>query len=359
MGERTRRETSLSAQSVLDGPQGDHDRGGSRSGVPDRSHRQWHLGDDAWYPERQGFHENHGGCDYGQPPSYFDPYTNPRLPEGIPTLAPRLEGEYLTDREGDEAATFIAANRDRRFFLHLAPYAVHTPIQAPKELVDEWRAKEPTHQKNAAYAAMVERVDAAVGKVLDALDEHGLAESTLVIFTSDNGGLLGPTDNRPLRSGKGYPYEGGIRVPAIVRWPGVIPAGSVSNEPISSIDWYPTIVDATGVSPPKKEVDGRSLVEHLRRGGKTSLGRSALYWHFPHYRQGREVPPYSIIRHGDWKLIRWHEGPTFELYHLRDDPSERRDLAPSLPYLVAELDAQLLGHLVSVGAKIPRRNPEL
>ena len=237
---------------------------------------KWHLGDDDWYPKRQGFDLNFGGCDYGQPPSYFDPYTNQRLSEGIPTLAPRKVGEYLTDREADEAVGFIRANQDKPFFLHMAHYAVHTPIQAKENLTARYDAKPKTNQKNAKYAAMIHSVDEATGRILAALDETGVADRTLVIFTSDNGGLRGPTQNAPLRSGKGFPYEGGIRVPLLVRWPARVRPGSVSHEPVISVDLLPTILEALGVPlPAQPAIDGRSLVAHLKSAGRMPLDRDA------------------------------------------------------------------------------------
>jgi arylsulfatase A-like enzyme len=171
---------------------------------------KWHLGADDWYPDRQGFDFNVGGCDFGQPPHYFDPYF--RKGQGsIPTLEPRRKGEYLTDREADEAVKFIHNHKDKPFFLYMAHYTVHTPIQAKEDLIEKYKAKPPTNQKNPTYAAMVESLDDAVGRICSALDELDLAENTIIFFTSDNGGLLGPTNNAPLRSGKGFPYEGGIR----------------------------------------------------------------------------------------------------------------------------------------------------
>ena len=319
---------------------------------------KWHLGDEAWYPQHQGFDENHGGCDYGQPPSYFDPYRNAALPQGIPGLPPRREGEYLADREADEAVGFITRNKARPFFLYLAPYAVHTPLQAKADATARYAQKVKTvaksAQKNATYAAMVESVDQAVGKVLDALDAEGLAARTLVVFTSDNGGLLGPTDNAPLRSGKGNPYEGGIRVPLIVRWPGVIEAGRVSALPVTSVDWLPTIAAATGAALPEGALDGASLMAHLRSADAAGAGRP-LFWHFPHYRG--EVAPHGIVRMGQWKLIEHYEGPTFELYDLSADLGEKRDLAPAQPDRVRAMAATLDAHLTAVGARRPRANP--
>ncbi len=316
---------------------------------------KWHLGPDAYYPESQGFDFNHGGCDYGQPPSYFDPYRNKRLEQGIPTLPPRREGEYLTDREADEAVRFIRAHANKPFFLYLANYAVHTPIQAKADVTAKYAARkgDKSRQKNAKYAAMVESVDDAIGRVLEALDSAGIAERTLIIFTSDNGGLLGPTHNAPLRSGKGYAYEGGIRVPVIVRWPGVVKPGGVSDEPVISYDWLPTILDATGAKrQPDQVVDGVSLVEHLRSGAAKKLDREAIFWHFPHYRH--RPGPYSIIREGRYKLIKFWAGPQYELYDLAADLSETKDLAAEKPALVRALDAKLMAHLTAVGAKIPR-----
>jgi len=317
---------------------------------------KWHLGDDAFHPEHQGFDENHGGCDYGQPPSYFDPYRNERLPQGIPTLPPRRTGEYLTDREADEAVAFISNRRDRPFFLYLAHYAVHPPIQAEAALVARYAAKPKTEQANPIYAAMVHAVDGAMGRVLDALEEAGVADRTLVVFTSDNGGLIGPTNNAPLRSGKGHPYEGGIRVPFIVRWPGVVTAGRVSHQPVTSVDVLPTVLAAAGVAAPAgRDLDGISLLPHLRSAAAGVPAR-ALFWHFPHYRG--EVGPYGIVRDGDHKLIVRYEGPRFELFDLAHDLGETHDLAGAQPDRVARLHASLREHLAATGAKVPRPNPD-
>jgi arylsulfatase A len=315
---------------------------------------KWHLGPDDYYPTKQGFAFNYGGCDYGQPPSYFDPYSNGRLKQGIPTLKPRKEGEYLTDREGDEAVSFIKAHKDKPFFLYFANYAVHTPIQARKDITAKYEAKPKTNQKNAKYAAMVESVDQAVGKIIQTLEDEGLTDKTLIIFTSDNGGLSGPTNNQPLRAGKGYAYEGGIRVPVIVKWPGQIKAGSISEQPVISCDYMPTILEATANKPLAGQViDGVSLVSHLKSNGSKALDREAIYWHFPHYRH--KPGPYSIIRDGDFKLLKFYEGPKLELYNLRDDLSEKKDLASQMPEKVKALDAKLMAHLKSIHALIPRR----
>jgi arylsulfatase A-like enzyme len=316
---------------------------------------KWHLGADDWYPDKQGFDFNIGGCDFGQPPSYFDPYF--RKGQGqIPTLTPRRKGEYLTDREADEAVNFIRRHKDKPFFLYMAHYAVHTPIQAKEDLTEKYRKKPHYGQKNPAYAAMIQSVDDAVGAICSTLDELDLAKNTVVIFTSDNGGLSNVTNNAPLRAGKGYPYEGGIRVPVIIRWPGVIKPGSVSREPVTSVDYFPTICEAAGVQLPRdRSIDGLSLVEHLKSGGEKRLPRSAIFWHFPHYRG--DVVPYSIIRDGDFKLIKRYEGRTFELFNLKADLSEKTDLCEKMPEKVKVLDAKLSKWLQATGAKLPKPNP--
>ena len=315
---------------------------------------KWHLGPDDWFPEKQGFDFNFGGCDYGQPPSYFDPYKR-KNQDGIHGLPARKEGEYLTDREADEAVGFITEHKDKPFFLYLANYAVHTPIQAKAELKAKYEKKPKTNQKNAAYAAMVESVDDCVGKVLDTLEKLGLSDRTVVIFTSDNGGLLGPTHNAPLRSGKGFPYEGGIRVPVIVRWPGVTEPGSVSPVPVTSVDYFPTIVKSAGAKVPEAvAIDGADLMPVL--SGQGTLSRGSIFWHFPHYRG--KVIPYSIIRQGDWKLLKRYtvDGPTYELFDLGKDISEKNDVAAKNPDTVKALDAVLVDWLKQTGAKLPRKS---
>jgi len=330
---------------------------------------KWHLGADDWYPDKQGFDYNIGGCDFGQPPSYFDPYF--RKGQGyIPTLKPRHQGEYLTDREADESIRFVRRHKDKPFFLYLAHYAVHTPIQAKEELIEKYREKPLQGQKNPIYAAMIESVDDAVGKILSVLDELDLAERTVIFFTSDNGGLSGVTNNAPLRAGKGYPYEGGIREPLIIRWPKVIKAGTVSHEPVTSVDYFPTICELAGVPLPRdRAIDGVSLVEHLKSNGTKSLSREAIFWHFPHYRG--DVVPYSMIRAGNWKLIKQYPclrrdrlapaeagGKTFELFNLQEDLSEQNDLSQKMPEKVKELDAKLSDWLKATGAKLPIPNPD-
>ncbi len=327
---------------------------------------KWHLGDEAWYPEAQGFHENRGGCDYGQPPSFFDPYNNPKhkhesIREGIYKLPGREEGEYLTYREADEVEALIREWADQPFFIQLSHYAVHTPIQAPEEMAAKYKL-EGKSDAHAKYAAMVQSVDDAMGQILDTLDELKLNGDTMIIFTSDNGGLIGrgktpsPTTNAPLRSGKGYAYEGGVRVPFLVRWPGQIPADKVSAQPVCSIDLLPTILDAADVAlPSDRDIDGLSLLAHLESGGEAALERDTLIWHFPHYRH--DPGPYSMIRKGELKLIKFWEG-IYELYDLKNDIGETKNLAAVMPAVVEEMDRLLVEQLKAEGAKLPKENPE-
>ena len=306
---------------------------------------------------------NVGGCDYGQPPSFFDPYNQPKhkhemIRNGIPGLPGRKPGEYLTHREADETVELIRKWKDEPFFIHLAHYAVHTPIQALDEVAAKYR-REGKKEVHAKYAAMVESVDDSTGQILKTLSELGIDDRTVIIFTSDNGGLDnngGPTENAPLRSGKGYSYEGGIRVPFLVRWPGVVPTGKVSDEPVCSVDLFPTILEAAGQElPAGREIDGISLLAHIKSGGEAPLGREELIWHFPHYRHS--PGPYSIIRQGDYKLIKFWEG-IYELYNLKDDLGEEKNLADRMPEKVQALDKQLLKRLNGMGAKLPRPNPD-
>jgi arylsulfatase A len=315
---------------------------------------KWHLGPDEWYPETQGFHINIGGCDFGHPPSYFDPYHNDDQ-GSIPTLKARRKGEYLTDREADEAVRFIKYHADRPFFLYLAHYGVHLPLQGKQELIDRYEAKTPTNHHNATYAAMIHSIDDALGRVMAALDEHGLSDSTAIIFTSDNGGLLPVTDNAPLRLGKGYEYEGGIRVPLIIRWPGVTRPGSVCDEPVTSADFFPTILASASVGQPAdRAIDGQDLRPLLAQSGP--LKREALFWHFPHYRG--DVMPYSICREGEWKLIRRYEGRRFELYNLAEDVGETRDLSDELAARTRDVNERLTEWLRATGAKLPKERSQ-
>ncbi len=311
---------------------------------------KWHLGDEAYHPEHHGFDENIGGYHRGQPPSYFAPYK-------IPTLSEGPDGEYLTDREADEAVRFITKHRDRPFFLYLPHYCVHTPIQAKKDVTAKYAAKNVTglRVKNNAYAAMVESVDDAMGRILDTLDSLGIRDTTAIFFTSDNGGLFNVTDNKPLRAGKGSAYEGGVRVPFIVSWPGQTKAGTTSDVPAITMDVPATILELTGVgNPPDQAMDGVSLAPVF--AGKP-LAREALYWHYPHYHPGGATP-YSAIRAGDWRLVHFYEDGHNELYNLASDIGEANDLAASEPERAAQLKQQLDTWLAAVGAQFPTPNPD-
>ena len=306
---------------------------------------KWHLGGEPYYPDKQGFDLNVGGTAKGQPPRYFSPY-------GIPTLADGPKGEYLTDRLADEAEKFIEQNRDRPFFLYLPHFAVHTPIQGKEEITAKYARKPPDgDQKNATYAAMIESVDDSVGRVMKKLQDLGLADRTVLFFMSDNGGLAGVTSNAPLRAGKGTLYEGGIREPMIVKWPGVVRSGTTANTPVTSTDFYPTILEMAGLPPkPEQHVDGLSLVPLLKESGP--LRRDTLYWHYPHYHR---TTPAGALLHGDWKLIEYFEDGRLELYNLRDDIGEQHDLASAMPEKARELQKMLADWRRSVSAQMPAR----
>lgn len=317
---------------------------------------KWHLGTEDWYPEKQGFDYNYGGTDYGEPPSYFDPYYRNEQAPGITTLPPRKKGEYLEDRLADESINFIRTHRDKPFFLNLWNYAVHIPIQGKPELLKKYEEKTEAKYKSAAYAALVESVDETVGKIVATLKELKLENNTLIVFTSDNGGLErnDATDNDPLRAGKGYPYEGGIRIPLIVKWPGKIKPSSRTSTSVISYDWFPTLAAIAGIDISNlRQVDGKNLNPLLQ--GKKALNRNTLYWHFPHYRE-EIITPYSIIREGNLKLIKWYEGNRFELYDLDKDLSEAIDLSEKMPLKVKQLNKKLDSWLRSVNAKLPVAN---
>ena len=310
---------------------------------------KWHLGPDDYYPEKQGYDVNIAGCDMGQPVNYFDPYSNK---EGVsfPTLKSRKEGEYLVDRLADELVTVIKQNKDKPFFINMCYYAVHTPIQGKPELINKYEAKNKVDdQKHAVYASMVESVDHAVGKLIQVLKEEKMLDNTLILFFSDNGGLIGPTSNKPLRSGKGYPYEGGIREPMFVYWKGVIQPGLKSDLPVSSVDILPTICSVTNTSLPNKAIDGRDISPLF---AEKQMDEVPLYWHFPHYR-GKDVVPYSIIRDGEWKLIKRYEGHEFELFNLKNDLGEMKEVSKQFPNKVNSLNKKLEDWLKYTNAKLP------
>ena len=276
------------------------------------------------------------------------------------------DGEYLTDRLTDEAIKFIEANKGGPFFLYLSHHAVHTPIQAKAELIEKYQKKKPTNgHNNPTYAAMIESVDESVATVVDKLDELGLTNNTVVFFFSDNGGYANATSMVPLRGSKGMLYEGGIRVPMVVSWPGVVKPGSVCEVPIIGIDFYPTMLEMAGVPKPSGQIlDGRSIVPLLK--GEKTLERSAIFWHFPAYLEAYNeeqwpwrTTPAGAVRQGDWKLIEFFEDGKLELYHLADDAGEKNDLAGRMPDKVQQLHGVLAAWRQSVGAPIPtEENPQ-
>lgn len=315
---------------------------------------KWHLGPETHFPKTQGFDVNIAGTDLGSPTSgYFAPWK-------IPTLTEGADGEYLTDRMGVEAARYVKENATRPFFLYLPHFAVHTPIQAPKDLTEKYRAlvKTGARHTNSIYAAMVESMDTAIGRVLTALEGQRILDRTIVIFTSDNGGHLPTTSNAPLRVGKGSCYEGGTRVPLIVRWPGVVAPGSVSDTPVITPDIYPTLLAITAVAGvATHRPDGESLEPLLRRNGE--LKRDAIFWHYPHYQlyqQGGTVP-YAAVRVGDFKLIQFYDGSSSELYDLRQDIGETRNLAAAQPDRLRALQDRLDRWRNDVSAQLPTSNP--
>ncbi len=319
---------------------------------------KWHLtpglkeGDEAYYPEKHGFDLNIGGYARGQPPSYVAPYK-------IPTLIEGPAGEFLTDREADETVKFMEANKDKPFFIYLPHYAVHTPIAGKPEVVAKFKdkaAKTPDlKQKNATYAALVASVDDSLGTIRAALKRLKLDDNTIIVFTADNGGLMQVTDNSPFRVGKGSAYEGGVRVPFIVFWPGVTKAGLVEASPAITVDLYPTLIEMTGVKPLQSLVDGISLAPLLKQGAKPD--RDAIFWHYPHYHPGGATP-YSAIRSGDFRLVHFYEDGRDELYDLANDVGESKDLAAAEPVRVKALRTRLDAWLKSVDAQIPTINPD-
>ncbi len=336
---------------------------------------KWHLGGEGFYPEEQGFDINKGGHEKGSPSGgYYSPYKNPKLADGP-------EGEYLTDRLTDESIAFLKEHKDDPFLLYLSFYTVHTPIQACKRHLQRFREKAATlpppvgpverkehdgvtrlRQDLPEYATMVYAMDENIGRLLKALDDLGLSDKTAVIFTSDNGGLSTlknrgyPTSNLPLRAGKGWCYEGGIRVPLILRAPGVSRKGAVCQEPVISMDFFPTMLELAGLPlMPQRHVDGFSLVP-LLKGEKSRLQRDALYWHYPHY-HGSTWTPGAAIRARDWKLIEFYDYGKVELYNLKDDIGEEHDLAAEMPEKRDELLAALHNWQKKLGAKMPTPNP--
>jgi arylsulfatase A len=296
-----------------------------------------------FYPEKQGFDVNIGGNSGGGPPSYFSPYRNPTLKDGA-------AGEYLPQRLADEAMHFVRRNRGRPFFLNWWPYSVHYPMQAPDGLIAKYRQR--TGVKDPVYAAMIEGMDAAIGRFLKQLDEAGLRDNTLILFKSDNGGYSG--DNRPLRGLKGMLYEGGIRVPWIVRWPGRVPAGSICSTPVISTDCHPTLLAAAGLLPaPGSTLDGRSLIPLFEQ--KPGFNRDALFFHYPNYAFHRQNRLGSAIREGEFKLITYYDNGGLELYRLSSDLGEEDNLSQQHPEIVRRLKDKLDAWLRQTDARLPVR----
>jgi arylsulfatase A-like enzyme len=323
---------------------------------------KWHLGQQGKYhPGQRGFDE--AIVSMGK---HFDFNTSPRM--DYP------KGTYLADFLTDRAVAFIRRNRDRPFFLYLPHFAVHSPHQAKKELIDRFRSKPAAGgHHDPTYAAMIASVDESVGRVLALLDELKLADNTLVIFSSDNGGVGGYvregirraggiTDNAPLRGGKGMLYEGGIRVPWIFRRPGHVPPGTVCDQPITSVDLYPTLLELAGAKPPQDyPLDGASYLGLLTSGGKAALKREAIYWHFPGYLGAGagnwRTTPVGVVRAGDWKLLEFFEDGRRELYNLREDIGEKRNLAQTMPEKTKDLHQRLLAWRQDIKAPMPTPSP--
>jgi len=344
---------------------------------------KWHLGEEFTLPQQHGFDVNIAGFGWGMPnQGYFAPF-------GMPGLEDAPEGAYLTDVLTDRAIELILKrDPDRPFFLNLWHYAVHTPIQAPADLVakyeqkardlglDDTQALEPgdhfpcqhkrdqritrrRFQSDAAYAAMIENLDANIGRLIDALDAAGLGEETLVLFSADNGGLStaegSPTCILPLAEGKGWLYEGGNRVCQLARWPGRISAGSTNDVPVTSTDFYPTLLELAGLpAMPLQHVDGASIAPLLLDGRPPD--REAIFWHYPHYSNQGDTPA-CAVRAGDWKLIEHFEDGKLELFNLREDVGENNNLAQVESERTRELHGTLVAWREEVEALIPRPNP--
>ena len=340
---------------------------------------KWHLGpEEKYWPQNQGFDVNKGGWTRGAPNrrddanGYFSPYGNPELEDGP-------DGEYLPLRLAEETNKFIEANQDSSFFAYLSLYSVHTPLMTTDELLTKYESKKlqlgledkwgkegerevRMVQCHPTYGGMVEAMDRAIGMVTSKLDELGLSDNTIIFFMSDNGGLSTseghPTANLPLRAGKGWLYEGGIREPMFINWPGVTKAGTHCEIPVTSTDFYPTILEMAGVPlRPEQHLDGVSLARVLQNPVTDSAVHESIFWHYPHYgNQGGS--PGSVIRKGDWKLIKFYEeGQPLELYNLKEDISEYNNLADQYPERVQQMEAELDQWLQEVDAKFPSPNP--
>ncbi len=326
---------------------------------------KWHLGGGEFLPQHQGFDTNIAGGEIGHPASYFWPYGATNDGHRVPGLAAHggKQGDYLTDQLTDEAVKFIKANQDKPFYLNFCHYAVHAPLMGKQELIDEAADRPGANgQSNRVYGAMLRSVDESVGRIMQTLEALHLADRTFVIFTSDNGGAVHfgkppATANTPLRNGKGSAYEGGLRVPLLMKIPGVTRPGTVCDKPVITMDFFPSLLELAGAdrSASRTAVDGVSLAPLLR--GENQTPHEALFWHYPHYWNGGKVSPYSVARISDWKLIRFYETGREELYNLSSDLSENHDLAALNPVKRKELSARLDAWLKDVSAQLPPPNP--
>jgi arylsulfatase A-like enzyme len=326
---------------------------------------KWHLGlEDQYLPSNRGFDE---AITFPEEYRYFGFSTRPAI-----TVGPQT---YLTDFLTDRAIEFIEANKTRPFFLYLPHYAVHSPLRAKEDLIARYRMKKPAGgHRDPVYAAMIHSIDEGVGRIMARLKELDLDERTVVIFYSDNGGAGGyerdgvewfsPTSNHPLRGGKGMLYEGGVRVPLIVRWPGVVAPGSICSEPVTSTDFFPTFLTLAGRETDRnRPVDGLSLVPLLQKGGTASLHREALFWHYPSYLQANaekgtwRITPAGAIRSGDFKLLEFFEDGRLELYDLRNDIGETRNLALQMPAKAKELHQKLVVWRLATNAPMATPKP--
>ena len=311
---------------------------------------KWHLytgKNEKYNPLNQGFDINIGGCSYGGPPTFFDPYR-------IDFLTNRKKGEYLPDRLADETVAFITEQQSKKkpFFVALWNYTVHWPMEAPADLLEKYKNLPVRGYRDHRYAAMIEAMDNAIGKVLNSLDNLNLTDETLVIFSSDNGPFGGVGDASPLRADKGHLYEGGIRVPLIIRWPGKIKPKTLDETPVILTDLYPTILEASGISSNVNyPIDGKNLLPLLKNRKK--LNDRAIFWHYPNFAFHRDNRLGSAIREGDYKLIHFYDTDSIELYNLRKDISERNDLSRELPQLALKLKNKLESLLKESGAAMP------
>jgi arylsulfatase A len=332
---------------------------------------KWHLGDAGHYPEVHGFDVNIGGTFWGAPETFFWPYRGVGFYGKEYRYIPHLEfgkpGEYLTDRLTDEAINVIRHRDGKPFFLYLAHHAPHTPIEAKAEDVKHFEAKlkPEMHHQNPTYAAMVKSIDESVGRVLDEIKAQGLEKNTIVIFTSDNGGYVGidhgykdkkvrVTNNWPLRSGKGSLYEGGVRVPLMVHWPGVTQAAQECTQPVVLTDLFFTLLEAAHVPQQGDAHDGVSLLPILK-DPSTKMTRDTWFFHYPHYYE--TTTPVSMVREGDWKLLHYYQDDRVELFHLKDDPYEQAEISSQEPDRTQHLREKLEQWLHDSNAALPMKRP--